>query len=202
MKIVNIDFLIVRGRAVGGVSRAQSPRVQPTLPSPVRSRERDIAGQRRLGEVSERQAARQRDSRERSQPRGHERPSWGQETSEVQRPVRPGPPVVQLQMIDRTVEEFGEDWDEVTQYTTQYTQYRLQYTSTARDHTSQYTMGQEAPLCLSQLTAPPPAHEDSASVPPSMLPWREPSLASSECNQKNTFTIQSASDRVMPVSGR
>ena len=76
----------------------------------------------------------------------------------MQRPVRPGPQVVQLQMIDRTVEEFGEDWDEVE--VTQYTQYRLQYTTApAQDHTSQYTMGQ-VPLCLSQLTAPPPAHED------------------------------------------
>ena len=199
----NIDFLIVRGRAVGGVSRAQSPRVQQSQPSPVKSRERDLAGQRRLGEVSERhrEAGRQRESRERSQPRGHERPSWGQE--EVQRPVRPGPPVVQLQMIDRTVEEFGEDWDEVE--VTQYTQYRLQYTSTAhaRDHTSQYTMGQVVPLCPSQLTAPPPAHEDQDFMPPPP-PLPLPEFAQgchkgsntefSDPNEEKTFTVLLSKD--------
>ena len=91
----------------GAVVRVQSPRVPHTQPSPVKSRERDITGQRRL-ESSERhrEAVRQRESRERSQPRGHETP-------EVQRPARPGPQMVQLQIIDRTVEEFGEDWDEV-----------------------------------------------------------------------------------------
>ena len=182
------------------MARVQSPRVPQTQPSPVKSRERDITGQKRL-EASERQreAVRHRESRERSQPRGHERPPWHQETPEVQRPARPGPQVVQLQMIDRTVEEFGEDWDEVE--LVQYTQYKLQYTSTVQDHTSQYRC--TVPASLSQLSAPPPAHEDPGFMPPPP-PLPLPEFAQgchqgantefSDPNEEKTFTVLLSKD--------
>ena len=196
------------------MARVQSPRGQ-TLPSPVKSRERgsepvlhkrergtEQVLHKRLSDSSEGQ--RHRESRERSQPRGH------QERHEVPRPVRSGPPVIQLQMIDRTVEEFGEDWEECEYYdrsSVQYTQYRLQYTSSARDHTSQYT-GQVSslytvPASLSQIAVPPPAHEDQDFMPPPP-PLPLPEFAQgchkgsntefSDPNEEKTFTALLSKD--------
>ena len=92
---------------------------------------------------------------------------------------RPKAPAM-LQMIDRTVEEFGEDFEDdfpafLRPYSTINVQLQVQYSCTvaaqsSQDHTSQYTTNDPISYAVSttqaQYPTPPPAHEDQGFMPP------------------------------------
>ena len=128
------------------------------------------------------------------------------------------PPAL-LQMIDRTVEEFGEDWDEDDCYSYPSfssrvsVQYQVQYTCSVppqqynNNHTSQYTSRDPISYTESsssiQYPSPPPAHEDQDFMPPPPpLPLPEFSqgchkgshVEFSDPNEEKTFTVLLSED--------
>ena len=118
-------------------------------------------------------------------------------------------------MIDRTVEEFGEDYDEEDFYfqprtvQTVSVQYSVQYSCTTaqynNNHTSQYTLNDPVSYhTAGQYPSPPPAHEDQTQFlpPPPALPLPEftsgchkgSDVEFSDPHEEKTFTVLLSED--------